>query len=215
MTRTTYALLVGASALTMTTCAMAADVPEPMAPIVEAPAADPSIYVQLLGGGIAALDAHYYEGGVLINTYATEPGFAVAATLGVVVMDGLSLEADVMYSKRSYADPYPDDTTESLSFMGNVKYTIPVSDQFAIYGAVGLGHITFGEYATSVDRTDYFPGLGYQLILGAAMDLTENAALVAEVRYQDTFSPLGWVEDDFQSMDVPKLSLLAGVKLGF
>jgi flagellar hook-length control protein FliK len=71
----------------MTTCAMAADVPEPMAPIVEAPAADPSIYVQLLGGGVAALDAHYYEGGVLINTYATEPGFAVAATLVQTIVE--------------------------------------------------------------------------------------------------------------------------------
>ena len=215
MTRTIYALLVGASALTMTTCAMAADVPEPMAPIVEAPAAEPSIYVQLLGGGVAALDTDYYEGGILNDTYVTEPGFALAATLGVVVMDGLSLEADVMYSKRSYADPYPDDTTESLSFMGNVKYTVPVGDQFAIYGAVGLGHITISEYATSIDQTDDYSDFGYQFILGAAMDVTENAALVAEVRYQDTFSPAGWVEDDFYEMDAPNLSLLAGVKFGF
>ncbi len=215
MTKTLYALLLGVSTLGMANFAMAADMPEPMAPIVEAPAANPSIYVQLLGGLAAGLDTEYFEGGDSTDVYETEPGFAVAATLGVVVMDGLSLEGDVMYSKRSYSDPYPDDSTSSLSFMGNVKYTIPVGDQFAIYGAVGLGHITIGEYVDEDDETYNYSGFGYQLIAGAAFDITDNASVIAEVRYQNTFSPAAWDEDDYYAVSAPNLSVLAGVKFGF
>jgi hypothetical protein len=47
------------------------------------------------------------------------------------------------------------------------------------------------------------------------MDITENASLIAEVRYQDTFSPAPWEDDDFYAVDAPNLSVLAGVKFGF
>lgn len=204
------ALLLGASAFSVSGQAGAADMPLIIDPVAGMPGSA-NIYVQLLGGFTAALDTTYFEGGA-ITDYNTEAGFAVAATLGIVVMEGLSVEGDVMYSKRGYAEPFGDDTTASLSVMGNVKYTAQIGDQFAIYGAIGLGHISISEFAV---YPYYYSGLGYQLILGAAMDLTESASLVAEVRYQNTFSPAEWEVDGNDTIDAPNLSLLAGVKFGF
>ena len=215
MKRFIATLLLGASLTGSCGYATAADLA--IAPVVDAPPVQPSIYVQLLGGFTAALDVDYYLDVDTPLSLETDHGFVGPRRLGVVVMDGLSLEADVMYAKRGYTDPYPDDTSASISLMGNVKYTAALNDQFSAYGAVGVGFIKLGEYGAADDKTYDFEGAGYQFILGASMEVAQNTSLVTEVRYQNTFQPSDYTGDDGYpyTVQAPTASALVGLKFGF
>ena len=66
----------------------------------------PALYVQLLAGPTLPLDT-------LFNTLSdkTKTGYAAAATVGVVVAKGVSLEADGLYTKRDFANAAGSVTT--------------------------------------------------------------------------------------------------------
>lgn len=186
--------------------------------IDEAPvAADTSfvnsgIYFQLLGGVVQDLPVNYFEDGSDDGDADTDFGYSFAATAGVVVVDGLSLEADVLYSARDYA--YDDeDTYSTLSLMANAKYTVQLSDSFSVYGAVGLGYV-WGNETWSSGEDDY-GSFGYQVIAGAGLKLTDNITAVAEYRFQDTFDKNNDLNDDYYGLSIPVSTVLAGLKFSF
>lgn len=211
--------LIAASALLFAPAAYAADliVDAPYVPgVVEA--SNPSIYVQLLGGAALGTGTTYVDGlGIDPEDYELLNGYAFAAAVGVVVIDGLSIEADVFHAYRDY-DPDVNALGDgyswySTSLMANVKYSVEVSDMFSVYGAAGLGMI----YGTDVYPTDSFDhsGPGYQLIVGASAEVADNIAVVGEIRYQDSFSPLEYDLNPDATEDISTTSALVGLKIGF
>ncbi|WP_421759344.1 outer membrane protein [Devosia sp.] len=171
-----------------------------------------SIYVQLLGGAVLSGDVDfYYDDDQYLGTSAFEAGYAIAGTVGVVVMDGLSVEADAMYTKRDY-ESSSDYNVSSASIMGNLKYTVPLNDMFSVYGAAGLGFI---GYQFPDSTPDSYGGLGYQLIAGVGAKLTDNITAIAEYRYQNTFDLAPDSDDYDYGIQAPTSTVLVGVKLGF
>lgn len=178
-----------------------------MAGVVEV--ANSSVYVQLLGG--AALS------GVLstpTNDYDYDLGYAFAGTIGVVVFEGLSVEADLFYTHRADAN-FPDDSWSTTSLMANLKYTLPLNEMFSIYAAAGVGAISGVDYRGLSDTAYNYSGYGYQLMAGVTADVTDNIAVVGEVRYQNEFEPLEWEGGPVDSRAAPTVAVMAGLKLSF
>lgn len=172
-----------------------------------------NIYVQLLGGVALGGDIGYYHfDGLYYGSLNFDAGYALAGTVGVVVMDGLSVEGDVLYTKRDYS-ANSEAGAISLSLMGNLKYTIQLNDMFSVYGAGGLGIIGYELYDTP--PADHYSGLGYQLIAGVGAKLTDNISAIAEYRYQNTFDIAPWDDDSSEAIDAPISTVLVGVKLAF
>ena len=181
-------------------------------PVVVAPAPEATnIYVQLLGGATAGIDFSFFDGSdEYVN--ATDIGWAVAGTVGVVVFDGLSVELDGLYTHRNLSD-YDDSEIASASIMGNLKYTADLNDMFSIYGAVGLGYIRYYDRFEGEDGE--FSGFGYQFIGGIGAEISEGVSLIGEARYQNTFDNAVYDESDDLSLQVPTVTVLGGVKLSF
>ena len=200
-------VIAGGLVLASAVGAQAADLIVDEAPMaMDTSLVNSSIYVQLLGGVALAGSVDYNFFDTYSTTQDTDAGFAVAGTIGVVVMDGLSLEADVMYSKSAFSGDDIDFTT--LSLMANAKYTLELNDMFSIYGAAGIGQIAYTS-----GSADY-AGLGYQLIAGVGAKLTDNISAVAEYRYQNTFDFADQDDGDY-SLQAPSGTLLAGLKFSF
>lgn len=170
------------------------------------------IYFQLLGGVAQDLDVTYYWNGSVDGESETDFGYSFAATAGVVVVDGLSLEADLLYSSRNYAHD-SDDTYSTLGLMANAKYTVALNDTFSIYGAVGLGYV-WGNEDWSGGSADY-GSFGYQVIAGVGAKLTDNITAVAEYRFQDTFDNSNYEGSGDQGLSIPVSTVLAGLKFSF
>lgn len=183
----------------------------------EAPAAidtslvNSSIYVQLLGGSMGSGDIHFFEDyGDPAYTATYNDDVAFAGTLGMVVMGGLSIEADAMYARRAQ-DGNTGYTVASTSLMGNLKYTLPVTDMFSVYGAVGVGVINYDMEAGFTYKAN---GWGYQLIAGAGAKLTDHITAIAEYRYQDTFD-IAYFDDSPEALQAATSTVLVGIKLAF
>jgi opacity protein-like surface antigen len=172
--------------------------------------ASPSIYVQLLGGAALGLDVDFFEDGINDESYTMDTGLAAAATLGVVVMDNIAVEGDLYWTDRVFTTE-PDYDLSTLSAMINVKAFLPVNEMFTLYGAVGVGYISYG---VNPDEGNY-NGWGYQLIAGATADLTENIAVVGELRYQSGFGEIPFENDDRYGIEAPTASALVGLKFSF
>ena len=171
------------------------------------------LYIQLLGGATLGLDATFRNGGVLNVADPTQAGYALAGTIGINVVNGLSVEADVMRTFRNEVAA-GQDTYGTMSLMGNVKYTVGVTDAFSIYGAVGAGYIWVDNFDGPPVNFQYnFGGVGYQLIAGAGYDFTDNLTGLAEVRYQDSFSDYDLMGN--ATLDLPTVTILGGLKLSF
>lgn len=170
-----------------------------------------SVYFQLLGGAALQADAELYvaNGDVLNNILPLDTGYAIAGTVGVGIWEGLSVEADVLYSSRNLSDEddYPFST---LSLMANLKYTLPLGDMLSIYGAAGVGVIDIGEGPGS--DAFHYDGAGYQLIAGVSADFTDNISGVLEYRYQNTFDVAPREDDDYYGYIVPVSAVMAGLK---
>jgi opacity protein-like surface antigen len=186
----------------------AADLMVDDAPIVPDETITSGVYAQFLVGAALPGIQYWVDGGP--GEWDLELGPAAAAAIGVTLFEGLSVELDALYTNRAFdpADAEGDSTTFSL--MGNLKYTFAISDNFDIYVAGGAGYIR----EIHLDEFN-FGGWGYQLIAGAAVDVTENFALVGEYRFQDSFSPLVNTEDPLWTHEVPKHVLLVGAKVSF
>lgn len=190
--------------------------------IVEAPGApdvghatSPSFYVQLLGG-VASGDLTFYDLQIpgLTNEYQMDLGYALAGTVGVVVMEGVSVEADVLHTSRTYTDS-PDDTQDTTSLMANLKAEMSLNDVLGLYGAVGVGVIHSVNFAAA-DTVGY-TGLGYQLIGGVSASLMENVSLIGEVRLQNSFGEMDADDPSHQyTIDGgPLVTAMAGLKISF
>jgi opacity protein-like surface antigen len=207
------ALLLAATALGFASAAHAADLIVDTAPASVDPSfVDSSIYAQLLGGAIGG-DIQWWEDGEDDGNTETNPGWAVAGTIGVVVMDGLSLEADVLHTSRTSVDDGEDDVYTTTSLMANAKYTLHLNDTFSVYGAAGLGYIWQNE---NYFGTDYaYNGIGYQLIAGVGMKLTDNITGLVEYRFQDSLDRNNYTDDDYYGASFGGSTVLAGIKVGF
>lgn len=204
------ALLLTAFALSFASASQAADliVDEPgAAGVVEA--SNPSIYLQLLGGAVAGGEVNYFNGSD--NIYEFDAGWALAGTVGVYVLEGLSLEGDVFATRREESST-PGNFVTSVSVMANAKYRLPVSDSVGVYAAAGLGLVTVDSLEIGTDYV--YSGPAYQLILGADVQVAGNVSIVGEVRYQDS---LDFLESNDTSvvLGAPTFAALAGVKFGF
>jgi opacity protein-like surface antigen len=115
-----------------------------------------------------------------------------------------------MYTSRDFSTV--TGSVSSISGMVNAKYTMDVSDSIALYGAAGIGYISYTDSGFSPTATN--GGFGYQLIGGAAFKVAEKISVLGEVRYQNTFSAVG-VPNTALTMSTPTTTVLAGVKLGF
>lgn len=207
-------LLLGAAVvLAGAVGAQAADLIVEEAPVVaDTSFVNSSIYVQLLGGFVQDLPVNYYSGGSDSGEADTDFGYAIAGTVGVVVLDGLSVEADVLYSSRKYAEDSRE-TYSTLSLMANAKYTVQLNDTFSVYGAVGLGYVWgTDEYPSGSDDYDSF---GYQVIAGVGAKLTDNISAVAEYRFQDTFDKSNYQGSGDYGLIIPVSTVLAGLKFSF
>ncbi len=169
-----------------------------------------ALYLQFLGG-VALPGAQDWVSDFDSGEWALDAGYAIAVTAGVVVIDGLSVEVDGFFTKRAFTDE--DGSSSTSSLMANLKYSVDVNDTFALYGAAGVGFI-HEAHETGGSETG-FNGAGYQLIAGVTADVTENIAVVAEYRYQNSFGPLvSEVYDDW-THQVPVHALLMGAKIAF
>jgi opacity protein-like surface antigen len=206
-------LLLGAAVVLASAVGVqAADLIVEEAPVVaDTSFVNSGIYFQLLGGVVQDLPVNYYENGSDDGDADTEFGYSFAATAGVVVLDGLSVEADVLYSTRDYS--YGDETYSTLSLMANAKYTVELNDTFSIYGAVGLGYV-WGTDAWSGNSADY-GSFGYQVIAGVGAKLTDNISAVAEYRFQDTFDKSNFEGSGDYGLSIPVSTVLAGLKFSF
>ena len=168
-------------------------------------------YVQVLGGAIAPSNIEFWESGLHDDFFYGRTGYAIAGTVGVIVLDNLAIEGDVLLTSRQGPYEYDAalDTVTTASAMVNAKAFLPLADMFTLYGAAGVGVIqtTTGWQA--------YNGLGYQVIGGASAAVSDNVAIVGELRLQDTFGTATGVDYSYETLKGPTMTALVGVKLGF
>lgn len=207
------AALLGVSLMTATCdMARAADAPDGT-PSLDTSLLNSRIYVQLLGGAALANTVRYYfpNTNIALEPDATKIGSAWAASAGVVVVDGLSIEADILTTHRDQDGGTSHYQTTSL--MADAKYNAALGDMFGIYAAVGTGVIWYGV-TDPFGGNNLTSGLGYQVILGADAKISANFSLVGEVRFQDTFNA-NFATPANVDIRMPTTAVLAGAKLSF
>lgn len=218
MTFATASAFVALAAAGIVTGVQAADLivsePAPMAP------ASPTNIYALLYGGIAlggTADLEWFDDGVPDGPYSEDldPNWALGAAVGVGVADGLSIEADVFHTNGRVMYDDPDYNISTTSLMANLKYTAHLSDTFDVYAGAGIGGINL---TYDYDGTDYSGwGLGYQVMVGASANVTDNIGIFGEVRYQNSFSAIETSESSStwtNEIQAPVLAVLAGIKIG-
>ena len=199
------ALLAGAALVTLSGSAFAADliVDEPAA--MTTPAADTTLYFELLGG--AALEGTLnYDGA---DNDDLEAGGAVAGVIGFGTgIEGLSIEVDAFYAQRDYSTNSNDYTLKTGTLMADLKYTVNLNDTFAVYGAVGLGGIYLHDESSFGTVFADSWGAGYLLKAGMTAKVADQISLVGEVRYANSFD---YIDDE----QTGTTAVLAGVHFGF
>lgn len=205
------ALLAGVALVALSGTTYAADliVDEPAA--MMASAADMTVYFELLGG--AALPGTLnYEGG---DTDDVPAGGAIAGVIGFGTgLEGLSVEADAFYTQRDYSDG--DYTLKTGTLMADLKYTVSLNDSFGLYGAIGLGGVYLHDEDTDGSHTyvDAW-GAGYLLKAGVTAKVADQISLVGEVRYANTFAPVGATQSGYEDEQIGTAAVLVGVHIGF
>lgn len=192
----------------MVSTAHAADlIVDSLAPV--AAESDASLYAKVLGG--AALQGNLDFG---TSNYDLDVGWIAGAALGADLMPGLSAELEVTGSSARYSSY--DNSLGALTLMGNLVYTAPLNDTFAVYGGIGLGGVLIA-YDNEDDTYDA-DGVGAagQVFGGIEAEIADGVSLFTEARYQSAFSEVS-VTDDVGSYDVEfnRTSVLAGLKLSF
>ena len=163
-------------------------------------------YAQLLVG-VALPGTQYWVSGIE-GEWDMELGPAVAGTLGMTVLEGLSVEIDAVYTDQQFDPDDYDGSASTFSLMGNLKYSFALGEDFGVYFAGGAGYI-WEQHLDDID----FGGWGYQVIAGASLDVTDNVAIIGEYRYQNSFAPLENVDDPDWTHEVPKHLVMVGAKL--
>jgi opacity protein-like surface antigen len=212
------ALAIGCVATGVQAADLVFDVPEERT-FVDPP--DLGLYA-LLYGGVA------FKGNVQFDEECCDweddygPGPAVGGAIGVRVVEGLSVELDVFHTHRALNDSGDwwnwqdldwEDTISTTSLMVNGKFTLALNDVFDVYAGAGVGGIWlaynyYGETATGM-------GAGYQVMIGASANVTENIAIFGELRHQNSFSPIEVEGPNFGpgTIHSPVNAALLGVRL--
>ena len=131
-------------------------------------------------------------------------------------IDGLSIELDAMMADGGeYVDYVPEGQATS-SLMIAAEYAVALGDTFAIYGTAGVGMINSVYTDLSGETTFDATGAGYQLAVGARAKVTEGIAVFGEVKYQNSFEPIG-ISDGIYTYDVqyPNVTVLSGLRFEF
>lgn len=208
-------LATGAALCALSGTAFAADliVDEPA---VVAPAADAGVYLQFLAGASLPGTIYYFDpsDGSDDGDDDLPAGGAVAAVIGIGTgLEGLSVEGDFFLTQRDYVDGNYTLTTGTA--MAALKYTVSINDSFAIYGAVGLGGVyqhDEGKGGVTVYVDGW--GLGYLLKAGITAKVAEQISLVGEVRYANSFQPIG-AESFYDDEQAGAAAVLVGLQIGF
>jgi opacity protein-like surface antigen len=139
-------------------------------------------YVSILGGPTFApgLNVNGTKNGM-------DTGFNVGARAGYYLSDlnlpNFSVEADWLLSQSDYSH-VSNARLQSNSYMANLIYHLPLDGPFQVYGGAGLGAIDtnvdngFGNHGGSTV-------LGWQALGGLEYQVSEQASLFAEYRYQN------------------------------
>jgi opacity protein-like surface antigen len=171
---------------------------------------DPSFYA-LLYGGVAFPSTAVWTNDD--EEYDLSHGYALGGAIGVGIVEGLSVELDVFHTGNRHDIDDPDYVLSTLSVMGNIKGTLPLNEVFDVYGGAGVGgiHLRY-DYGGDI-YTGW--GAGYQFMIGASFNVTENIAIFGELRHQNSFSAIDVVDqdDDERTLSVPTNAALVGIKL--
>jgi opacity protein-like surface antigen len=164
-----------------------------------------SFYVDVYGGSRLAGESTYYD---IHDVYVMTPGYAAGVTVGMQTsVEGLAVELDVMRTTAPYDGDW-DYTLETTSVMGGANYTAMLGDNFGVYFGAGVGvvNITYNSTGTLYPGS----GFGYQLEAGLIANVTDNVAIFAEIKKQDTFT---YVDIDGDDVSSPSLNALVGLRL--
>lgn len=168
-------------------------------------------YAEIYGGGALAGTLDALDSGAPSYTEQMNAGWAFGGAIGMETgVSGLSVEADVFHTRRDESG-YPDYILDTTSVMANAKYTFHLSDSFDLYAGAGLGGINFSYDEGGTTYSGW--GLGYQVMAGAAVNVSDSVSLFGEYRFQNTFSHIGL--DSTYSYALPNSSILAGLKFKF
>jgi opacity protein-like surface antigen len=192
--------------------------------IVDQPAAyDPSpvtsgLYIQLLGGSTLDGTLEYYSAYYTRDMELDVPaGWTGAAVVGFNTgIDGVSIEGDIAYSQRDYADNVEAYRLTTGTLMAVLKYTAKLDDTFSLYVGAGLGGISYKDESTERDYVwmDAW-GAGYLLKAGLTAQVAENIALVGEVRYSNSFSSVVDTATNYEYHSLGTTAVLAGLQISF
>ncbi|WP_421761848.1 outer membrane beta-barrel protein [Devosia sp.] len=210
-----FAILTGVALVALTGAAHAADLIVDQPAAMTTPAADTTLYFELLGGVALQGTLDFYDPSD-DGSVDTEAGGAIAGVVGFGTgIEGLSVEADAFYAQRDYQDK-GDYTLKTGTLMADLKYTVSLNDTFGIYGAVGLGGVYLND-SDSDGTTTYVDGwgAGYLLKAGVTAKVADQISLVGEVRYANSFEPIASDDINYDDEQAGTTSVLVGVHFGF
>lgn len=161
-------------------------------------------------GGVTAPESNLAWGAA---TYPIDAGWIGGVAIGLATpIEGLSVEIDATTASALYTGFTTSYAPTTV--MGNVVFTLPVVEQFDIYGGVGVGAVHLRYVAPAAADAASGVGLGGQAFAGVNFNVTENVALFTEVRYQAS-SPIRVTDGGTYgsyNMDYRHTSVLAGLK---
>lgn len=165
------------------------------------------VYVEVYGGGHFPGTSTYFD---IHDEYSMLAGPTLGVSAGILTpVPGLSAGLDVMWTSSEY--DYLGEYLHTLSLMAELEYALPVGDAFEVYAAAGLGvvNITFED---GPGDTWSGSGAGYQVAVGARVEVVENVSLFAEYKHQDTF---GYVDVEGDDVSWPTDNVLVGLRFAF
>jgi opacity protein-like surface antigen len=162
-------------------------------------------------GGTTAEDAL----GVDAYVYDLQRGNFLGGAIGFATpVPGLSVELDLSHSRANYAGD--TNALEATLAMANVVYSLPVNDNFGLYGGLGLGYAHVIDDCLSYDQYDASgSAAAAQIFAGAEVTLIEAVSFFGELRYQsalETVSATSEGEGTF-GVDYARAALLVGIKV--
>lgn len=117
------------------------------------------------------------------GTYDMDTGWNAGGALGRSLWENWDGEIEVSYNRMDYSCCSPNNTHE-WRFMANVLYNFDLDGSFTPYLGGGLGFSSVTYEPSDTNSVD----VGYQLIAGLRVDVSEGWALFGEYRWQDRFA---------------------------
>jgi len=113
-------------------------------------------------------------------------GWAGLLTVGQGITPHLNLEGELGFRSTDSTGYFANADISQLSFMLNANYEAPLSETISVEIGAGIGaNVVDYEYLGGYGTTE--TKLATQLKLGAVVDVSEGAAVVATYRYMETW----------------------------